>query len=211
MLALFQHLPLQFQCGDDWRYSNSGYAVLGAIIEAVTGVSWAEAIEQHIGMPLSLSSLAIDPGAEPAPLMAKGYTGRENVVEAQDLHSSFPHAAGAPDSDINDLATWAYALHHGQIITDSSYGLMTNQTRLNNGDVQDYGFGLFTSVDGAGRATIGHSGGIYGFSTDSLYYPPEDVFIAVLANSAKPMSDPSSVLRALAEVLLGGECIACTP
>lgn len=137
--------------------------------------------------------------------MATGYTGQDPFEKAQAMHPSFPHAAGTLVANVKDLALWAYALHHDGILSQPSYLEMIAPTRLNDGTVQDYGFGLFIGADADGRPTIGHSGGIYGFSTDSIYYPDEDVFIAILVNSDEPSSDPSLVMLGLSELLFGAE------
>ncbi len=141
----------------------------------------------------------------PLDLMATGYTGQDPFEKAQAMHPSFPHAAGTLVANVKDLALWAYALHHDGILSQPSYLEMIAPTRLNDGTVQDYGFGLFIGADADGRPTIGHSGGIYGFSTDSIYYPDEDVFIAILVNSDEPSSDPSLVMLGLSELLFGAE------
>jgi len=200
MIAQFRDRPSLTPPGSAWVYNNSGYLLLGAIIEAVTGMPWDQAVEARISRPLGLSTLRSGIGEERVPEMARGYT-REGR-EAQRIHMSVPHAAGALIASVGDLAAWAHALHHGRVVSAESYAAMIAPTTMPDGRRIPYGYGMGQG-DVRGRPTIGHNGGIFGFSTDSLYLPEADIFVAVLANSDQPATSPAVVLRRLAAMALG--------
>jgi D-alanyl-D-alanine carboxypeptidase len=203
MIALFRDLPSPTPPGQAWAYNNSGYVLLGAIIERVTGKAWHQAVAERITGPLGLRTIGYGVDRESGPTMARGYTRAEGQVRpAQRIHMSVPHGAGALVGTVGDLAKWARALHHGRVVSPALYAAMTAPASLPEGRTHPYGFGLGLG-DLRGRATIGHGGGIFGFSTDSVYIPSDDLFVAVFANSDEPASPVSLVARRLAALALG--------
>jgi CubicO group peptidase (beta-lactamase class C family) len=203
MVGVFSGLPLVSPPGARWQYNNSGYVLLAAIIERVTGMPWHEAVARRIARPLGLATIRYGVGEEGVPLMAHGYTGRAGAVRpAQLIHMSVPSGAGALLGSAEDLARWAQALHHGRVVSAASYQKMIAPTVLNDGSTNPYGFGL-ANTQVRGRRAITHNGGIFGFSTDSIYLPDQDIFVAVLANSDSPPVSPGTTLRRLAAIALG--------
>lgn len=210
MIALFRDRPSQTPPGQAWAYNNSGYVLLGAIIEQATGKPWYQAVADRIARPLGLSTIGYGVDRESSPAMARGYTDRDgNVQPALRIHMSVPHAAGALVGTVGDLAKWAHPLHHGRVVSPALYTAMTAPASLPEGRTHAYGFGLGFG-DIRGRSTIGHGGGIFGFSTDSIYIPSEDLFVAVFANSDDPASPPSLVARRLAALALGDPYLTFT-
>ena len=203
MMALIAAQEMPAAHGDRMAYNNSAYVLLGAVIERLSGTNWDVAIRERIAAPLGLASLTSGVYEGGIAAMATGY-GKEDdqYVAAETIHMSLPHAAGALVGTAGDLATWAQALHSGRVVSAPLYAQMIAPTTLADGDTSPFGFGLSNS-EVRGTATIGHSGGIPGFSTDSLYMPDEDVFVAVLANSNSPKTDPSFVMKSLAALAIG--------
>lgn len=204
LLALFKDLPAVSKPGEKWAYNNSGYILVGALIEAVTGNSWASEVDRRIARPLGLKSIQYGISENRNPLMAKGYSAGEDkmVKPAMKIDMTVPGAAGALDGDVGDLARWADALHHGRIVSAPLYAEMIAPTKMPDGHLENYGYGL---APGTLRdaPTIGHSGGIFGFQTDSLYFPKEDVFVAVFANSDSPQTSPNVAVRKLGALAIG--------
>jgi CubicO group peptidase (beta-lactamase class C family) len=204
LIAVFKDAPVAFPAGTKWAYNNSGYILLGAIIEKVSGRPWWEAVDRRIAKPLHLTSLkhgGLPDGEKGA---AKGYEfdGDGKAVPANPLDMSVPHAAGSLVANARDLATWAEAFHSGKVVKPASYALMTAPTRLADGSTVPYGFGLIPG-DVRGHPSVSHDGGIFGFSTDSLYLTKERVFVAVLANTQRPPIDPEMVSKKLAALAVG--------
>lgn len=179
----FKAVPLQFKPGEKYEYNNSGYVLLGAILEKVTGKSWDEAIVAIVTGPLGLQSIMSGIHEPQVRGMAVGYTDDDGkAVPSAVIHMSNPHAAGALIGTTDDLARWGNALHSGKVLSPASYAAMTRAQTLNSGEAIAYGFGLVPS-DVRGQRTIGHNGNIFGFGTSSLYIAAPKIFIAVLSNS----------------------------
>lgn len=201
LIAEFKDQPADFQPGEAWSYNNSGYVLVGAIIEKVTGRNWDQAIVEYISKPLGLTSIAGFGDEATVPRMAKGYTsGEDDQPElARKIDVSVPTAAGALRGTVLDMAKWADALHGGKVISQPSYAAMIAPTQLTGGKTQDYGFGIGPS-EIRGHKTIGHSGGIFGFSTDSAYLPDDKIFVAVFFNSDSGPVSAGTLMRKIAAI-----------
>ena len=117
MIAQFRDLPSPSKPGEKWAYNNSGYVLVGAVIEKVTGKPWHVNVDERIAKPLGLTTIRYGVLEDQTPHMAKGYTDKEGTVAAaQAIHMSVPHAAGALIGSVEDLAKWNAALHHGKVV-----------------------------------------------------------------------------------------------
>lgn len=203
MIAEFKDLPAPSRPGEKFAYNNSGYVLVGAVIEKVTGKPWHQAVEERIAGPLGLTTIRYGVFEGEMPNMAAGYTDTEGkVAPAQKIHMSVPHAAGALIGSVEDLAKWNHALHHGKVVRPDLYAQMIAPTVMPDGSSEDYGFGI-APREVRSRKAVGHGGGIFGFSTDSIYLPEEDLFVAVFANSDSPATDPGMVMMKLAALAAG--------
>ena len=203
LIAVFKDLPPPSKPGEKWAYNNSGYILVGAVIEAVTKKPWYEAVEERILRPLGLSTIRYGVDEPRIAAMATGYTKtKEGVAQSMKIDMSVPGAAGALVGTPADLAAWADALHHGKVLAPAYYQRMIAPTRLPDGSTVPYAFGL-ENGEVRGHPTIGHSGGIFGFVTDSLYLPREDLFIAVFTNSDSPQTSVETTTRRLAAMAIG--------
>ncbi len=202
MIALFKDLPAPSKPGEKWDYNNSGYVLVGAVIEKVTGIPWHQAVEERIARPLGLATIRYGVTESEMPAMAAGYTMADGkVAPAMKIHMSVPHAAGALIGSVEDLAKWNAALHHGKVVPDPFYARMIARTALPDGSSDDYGFGI-ANRKLRGCAAIGHGGGIFGFTTDSIYLPREDLFVAVFTNSDQPATNPGKLMMQLAALAI---------
>ena len=202
LVAEFKDMPVEFERGTKWDYNNSGYVLLGAIIEKVTGKAWHEAVAERITRPLGLTSIRYGVGEEQVPRMAVGHTLNNKKVEpSRPIHMSVPHAAGALLGNVRDLAKWSHALHHGKVVKSETYRQMIARTRLSDGTEHPYAFGL-RHEDVRDKKAIAHGGGIFGFSTYALYVPSDDVFVAVLTNSDAPQTPASITTLRLAALAI---------
>ncbi|MDQ3077771.1 MAG: serine hydrolase [Pseudomonadota bacterium] len=203
LMAVFKDLPAPSKPGEKFDYNNSGYILVGALIEKVTGNGWAAEVERRIGKPLGLATLRDGTNETQVAAMAVGYTDGENGPErARKIHMSVPGAAGALIANAEDLATWGNALHHARVVPAPYYAQMIAKTKLADGTFENYGFGLSQSQL-RGSDAVGHGGGIFGFSSNSIYIPSNDLFVAVLTNSDEPQSNPGMVMRKLSALAIG--------
>jgi len=106
MIAEFKDKPAPFKPGEKWAYNNSGYVLVGAVIEKVTGKPWHQALEERITGPLGLETIRYGVEEASMPNMAKGHKrGEKGPEPAQKIHMSVPHAAGALIGSVEDLAS----------------------------------------------------------------------------------------------------------
>ena len=180
-LAVFSGLPLDFEPGSRFAYSNSNYFLLGVLIEHVTGQTFAEALRERLLSPLGLDDTGYDDGATVIDRMASGYARVGAGVEhAQYVGPSVPYAAGMMYSTARDLAAWTRALHRGDPF-ERAETLARMLTPVHDG----YAYGLGVSMLPVGASpvrAVGHSGGLFGFSTFLVHFPDEDRTVVALAN-----------------------------
>lgn len=183
LLALFRDEPFDFEPGAKFLYNNSGYYLLGMIIERVTGQSYATYLTETFFRPLGLESTSYCDERAVVKDRARGYsTWQGTLVNAEPLSMTQPYAAGALCSTARDLVRWQEALAGGKVVSASSYRAMTTSGKLDNGTETGYGFGLGLSKL-EDRPLVGHGGGINGFVTHLAYLPGEELTVVVLANA----------------------------
>lgn len=201
LIDVFKDEPLDFNPGESWVYSNSGYILLGAIIEKASEQSYQEFIEQRIFAKAGMSSSLYGSRKELIPMRAAGYqSGSGGYINAEYLSMTHPYSAGSLMSTVADLLTWNTALHSGKLIQPQSLELAFTESTLNNGEPTGYGLGWFLDEIG-GSPTIEHAGGIFGFASNAIYLPDEKVYVAVLSNC--DCHDPQSVATRMAAVAIG--------
>lgn len=203
LIAVFKDLPVDFAPGADWAYNNSGYVLVGAVIEAASGQPWHEYLEDQFFEPLGMDATGY--GADPAVVAGQvhGYTfDGEKAIPAMQISMTQPHAAGALVSSVQDLLVWNRALHEGNVLAPESYELMVTPVGAAVDD--HYGFGLTVGTV-RGEPMLQHGGGIHGFASYLLYLPGTDTTVAVLQNADQAIGSfgPSSAAHKLAAVAIG--------
>jgi CubicO group peptidase (beta-lactamase class C family) len=180
LIAAFRGETPEFIAGARYSYSNSGYVLLGAILEKASGRTYAQLLQEQIFAPLGMyaSSLGSNPAA--AAELAIGYRpdGTRNT-RADNVDPSWLHAAGGIYSTVEDLLKWDRALSDGRVLPRA---LLEQMWSAEHGT---YGFGwqlMKPSPQSLNRTLVYHAGGITGHATDFLHYPRENVTIILLAN-----------------------------
>jgi CubicO group peptidase (beta-lactamase class C family) len=195
MIARFKDRPLDFKPGEKFDYSNSGYFLLGAIIEKVSGQSYESFLKAAIFDPLEMKDTGYDHPATVLAHRAAGYVRKGEIVEnAPYLDMAQPYSAGSLYSTTLDLAKWDQALNAGALISEDSMARMFTPEKSNYA----YGWSVATRD---GRKETGHGGGINGFATDIVRYPDDKVCVVVLANELP--ASPGKVARDLARITFG--------
>jgi len=180
LVEWFRDKPLEFEPGTKWNYSNSGYILLGYLIEKISGQSYSDFVQQNIFTPLGMKDSGYDSNSTIIAHRAAGYTpGKSSPVNAGFVHMSIPFSAGALYSTTEDLLRWEQGLFGGKVLKPESLAKMTTPFK------QDYAFGLAVSTN-SGHKMIAHDGGIEGFNTALAYYPDDKLVVAVLANLNGP-------------------------
>jgi len=201
LVEWFRDKPLEFEPGTKWNYSNSGYVLLGYLIEKISGESYSDFVQQNIFTPLGMKDSGYDSNSAIIAHRAAGYTpGKSNPVNAGFVHMSIPFSAGALYSTTEDLLRWEQGLFGGKVLKPESLAKMTTPFK------QDYAFGLGVSTQ-SGHKMIAHDGGIEGFNTALAYYPDDKLVVAVLANLNGPAGQ---IAGNLAKVALGEKVVLPT-
>ena len=209
LVARFKNLPLDFPPGTVFRYSNSGYVLLGYIIEQVTGESYATFLHEAIFAPLHLNDTGYDSTFPTLPEHATGYY--RGYIKPDPYDMSVLYAAGALYSTVEDLYTWDQALLAHRLVSQRTIDTMFALHQpcpppgspggcLMHAD-RGYGYGLFLADEPEGRL-IYHVGRIDGFITFNGFFPQRDLFVVVLTNLET--SDVLQIGRALAAQTVGG-------
>ena len=199
----FKKEPMNFAPGERWAYNNSGYILLGAIIEKVSGKSYEAFVKERIFDPLGMTSSYYDNSEPIIKKRAAGYTGdAKEPRNARYLSMTQPYAAGSLASTVDDLARWDQALVTGKILKLESLAMAWKPYVLKGGEPTTYGYG-WGPAKLRGRKSIAHGGGIFGFSTFALTLPDDKVYVAVLCNSDAPATNPEFVARKLAAAAVG--------
>jgi D-alanyl-D-alanine carboxypeptidase len=182
IIALTRDKPLDFPPGSKYAYDNTGYVLLGYVIEKVSGQSYAAYLQDHIFTPLGMKDTGYDVSGEVLARRASGYSVMGGKVRNADyLAMTLPYAAGSLYSTVDDLLIWDQALHAGKAIKPASVAAMFTDYGFK------YGFGQGVGVQN-GHRTWSHSGGINGFSTMLTHLPDDGLTVIVLSNVAQAPS-----------------------
>ena len=181
LLAFVREEPFDFAPNDAYRYNNTGYHLLGMILENVTGKTY-DALVADLAAELELDSTTNGSNARIIANRAQGYEMQDGeLVNARLIAMTQPFAAGAMLSSAGDLVRWQRALIGGDVVSEASYAAMITPHVLNDGAATTYGFGLGLGED-QGDTVVQHGGGIFGFNSMLTYYPDTDVSISVISN-----------------------------
>ncbi len=195
LVARFRDLPLEFKPGERFSYSNSGYILLGHLIERVSGQSYAEFLQERLFTPAGLQDTGLDSNRRVLARRAAGYErGAQEPVNTDFIHMSVPFSAGALYSTTEDLLRWQLALYGGRLLGPDALAAMLTQ------HLDGYALGVMVHVVN-GRRVVEHGGGIEGFNTHLAWYPDEQLSVIVLGNLSGPA--PGDLAGKLAAVAFG--------
>ena len=203
VIDFFKNDPPDFAPGEKWRYNNSGYFLLGAIIEKVSGMPYARFVEQCIFVPLHMNDTAYEGYERGAVLRAAGHTGAAgNYKPSAALSMTLPYAAGALVSTVDDLARWDQAVWSGKLLKPASWQQAFTPARLVGGAPTTYGYGWMLEKL-QGEPTIGHGGRINGYGAYAYHVPSQNVYVAVLTNADSGVVQPEVVANKVAAIAIG--------
>jgi len=179
IFALFRDKPLDFTPGTKWNYSNSGYMLLGYIIEDVTKMSYEKAVRKYIFTPLKMIHSGFDFTHLAAPDKTTGYAkmSEKDPTLTPIVDSTVSFSAGAIYSTTSDLLLWHKALETNTVLT------LAQQQEAYIPVMNNYGYGWgIDSIEGKRR--VGHGGGIPGYITNFSRVPEDDICIVLLSNAS---------------------------
>ncbi len=203
LVSMSADSTLEFKPGERFAYSNSGYLVLGYIIEKVTGKSYEQVLQENILTPLGMKNTGYDHHETLLKNRARAYekNGR-HYVNAHFIDMSVPHAAGAMYSTVEDLFRWDQALYANQLLRKENMEQLFGKHIPAWGN-SHYGYGWSIDEIRLGNAeeriaTIGHGGGINGFNTQITRIPSDKSLIVLLNNTGgAPLGEMASAIAAI--------------
>lgn len=196
LVARFRDKPLDFQPGEKWSYSNSGYVLLGYVLEKASGESYQAFLQKNIFDPLGMKDSGYDSNSAVIKSRASGYAPSDNggfPLNAGFIHMSIPFSAGALYSTTEDLLKWERGLFGGKVLSLASLAKMTTPFK------EDYACGVSVRTI-KGHKVIDHGGGIEGFTTFLAYYPESKTTVISLSNIGGPApQEMTPLLAAIAQ------------
>jgi D-alanyl-D-alanine carboxypeptidase len=194
VIRLYGTGKLDFEPGTRYSYSNTGYDILGRIVEKTSGLPFGEFLSRRILKPLGMEHTTYEPDTS-GDRFAQGYSsfalsGPEPAVPEG---KGWVSAAGAIFSTPSDLVRWDLALMSGKVLKPESYKLMTSPRKLPDGRISNYGCGLSVG-DRGGTAVYGHNGAVAGFLAYNTMVPSTGTAVALISNF-DASGDASAVFR----------------
>lgn len=201
MVAIAARHEADFTPGEAFAYSNTGYALLGMVIEAATGKTLAENYHQRILDPLGMSHTYLSNFEEPTSALVHGYS---DYLQTDNYNASFAGAGGALVSNAPDLVIFFRALMTNQLFSDDAT-LQTMRTGSEQSvnqltDNSEYGLGIMHFSSPIGDA-YAHDGSIFGFNAAVMYFADYDMVFVMLVNADESQVEMESVLGALTELV----------
>lgn len=181
IIDLIKSEVLEFEPGEKFLYGNSGYFLLGVIIEKVAGMPYPNFMAKRIFEPLGMTKTAYEGYERTAEKRVQGYNGTKKAIS---ISMTLPFSAGALVSTVDDLAKWNAAISAGQLLKPTTWKQAFTPYRLNKGAATNYGYGWVLKQFN-GRETAMHDGAISGFLASAMRFPADDIYVAVLMNDER--------------------------
>ncbi|MCP9769083.1 serine hydrolase [Lacihabitans sp. LS3-19] len=210
IISSFKNLSLEFNPGEKYEYSNSGYVLLGYIIEKISGMSYGDFIQKNIFDKLGMKNSYYGNSYRIITDRANGYQFYEGTYENPEyMSTTIPYAAGSLMSTVDDMFLWNKAIQNNTLISEKSKRLAFTNHTLTNGKNNNYGYGWFIN-EISGITTLEHTGGINGFSASGIYVPDRGIYAIVLTNLDDGKGPETHNLKSVS-VLLGKPIVDKTP
>jgi D-alanyl-D-alanine carboxypeptidase len=171
---------LDFQPGETWVYSNSGFALAGLVIEQVSGQPYGDFLRDRIFTPLGMKQTQAK--LEPVLNLATGYEGTDRLKKVDLGKDQQSYGSGNIISTASDMAKWVQALDQKKLLKASSYQKLWTATPLKSRRNSVYGLGWFVGQFN-GHSLISHDGNGYGYSSGLTHYPNDQLDVIILANN----------------------------
>jgi CubicO group peptidase (beta-lactamase class C family) len=195
LVAKFKDKPLDFPVGEKFSYSNSGYHLLGMIVEKASGKLYADYLQENIFAPLGMKNTNYDFSKKIVKNRAAGYgLANGELVNANFLDMSIPYSAGALYSTTGDLLIWDQSLYTEKILSRKSLDEMFTPFKNNYG----YGWDIGKFLE---RKEINHGGGIFGFATQFSRFTDDKVTVIVLSNNET--TNAAKITNSLSSIVFG--------
>ena len=199
LVDFFKDEPIEFKPGEKFEYNNSGYVVLGYIIELVTGNTYEDFIETNIFGKLAMNNSRYASDREIVKNRAYGYHNRGAFTNKMYVSLSIPYASGSLMSTVDDMLKWQEAINDNLLVSQSTIDKVFRKNSLNNGEQITYGYGWhLKDIDGV--PTREHGGSVFGFKSMGIYVPSLDIYVIGFSNC--DCNSPTKITREIAALTI---------
>lgn len=200
MVDFFKHEPVDFAPGEKFDYNNSGYVVLGYIIELVSGETYEDFIKKHIFEKAGMSQSYYASDRQVIRRRAYGYHKKEHgFVNKTVISFSVPFSSGSLMSSLGDMLKWQNALNKNVLLNAENTKKAFSKYKLNNGEEFTYGYGWHIK-ELNGTPSREHGGSVFGFKSMGVYIPSEDIYVVGFSNC--DCHSPTQLTRDIAALAL---------
>ncbi|MDD2791661.1 MAG: serine hydrolase [Sediminibacterium sp.] len=200
MIDFFKNEPVEFEPGERFDYNNSGYVLLGYLIELVSGESYKDYIEKYIFQKIGMNQSGYASDRQIIYKRAYGYQRKEKgYINKTIINFSIPFSSGSLMSTTNDMLKWQNSLNQYVLVNPESTKKAFSKYKLNNGDEFTYGYGWHIKEIN-GKPTREHGGSIFGFKTMGVYIPSEDIYVIGFSNC--DCNSPTKIVQDIAKLTL---------
>lgn len=200
LIDFFKNEPMDFDPGQKYKYNNSGYVILGNIIEVISGDSYADFIEKNIFAKLDMKSSQYASYSEVIKNRAYGYHQKDEYVNKNFVSLSLPYASGSLMSTADDMLKWNEAIKNNILLKSETTTKAFENYSLSNGEKIDYGYGWNVKTLEE-SLSYEHGGSIFGFKSMGVYLPKEDIYVIGLSNC--DCNSPTALTRDIAKLTKG--------
>ncbi|MAB50101.1 MAG: serine hydrolase [Flavobacteriaceae bacterium] len=199
LVNFFKNEPVDFQPGEKFEYNNSGYVVLGYIIELVSGQTYEDFIEKNIFEKLGMNNSRYASDREIVKNRAYGYHNKGELTNKMYVSLSIPYASGSLMSSVDDMLKWQNAIKKNGLVSQSTTEKVFRKYTLNNGEPFTYGYGWHLK-DIEGIPTREHGGSIFGFKSMAVYVPDLDIYVVGFSNC--DCNSPTNIVREISSLVI---------
>lgn len=196
LVDFFKNEPVDFTPGEQFKYNNSGYVVLGYIIELITGETYEDFIEKHIFKKLGMEDSRYASDREVIVNRASGY--HKGFANKMHVSLKIPYASGSLMSTVDDMLIWQEALNDNLLVRQITIEKAFTKYTLNNGEEFTYGYGWHIK-EIEGTPSRQHGGSIFGFKSMGVYIPSKDIYVIGLTNC--DCNSPTQIVKDIAALV----------
>ena len=199
LVNFFKSEPADFKAGEKFDYNNSGYVLLGYLIELVSGETYENFIKKHIFLKLGMNQSGYATDRQIISKRAYGYQKKENgYVNKTVINFSVPFSSGSLMSTVNDMLKWQNALNQNLLLKNETSPKAFSKYKLNSGEEFTYGYGWhIKEINGVPNRE--HGGSIFGFKSMGVYIPSEDIYVIGFSNC--DCNSPTQLVRDIATIV----------
>ncbi|NHN26408.1 beta-lactamase family protein [Flavobacterium jejuense] len=181
LVDFFKNEPMDFNSGEQFKYNNSGYIILGYIIEIVSGQSYEDFIQKNIFDKLVMIATYYASHEKVIKNRVSGYHNREGYVNNDYISFTLPYASGSIMSTVDDMLKWQNAMDTNKLVNSKTKQKIFTNYKLNNGEEINYGYGWHIK-EISKSISLEHGGSIFGFKSMGVYLPKEKIYVIGFSN-----------------------------